>query len=104
MSSGVGGCGVFVAFGKACVATSQGLAAVVVAANGGAPGPTLDMLDAAEAQTDLESWLEVRLRLGEHLMGFGHRVFHGNNPRAEAMRRSMQGMGPHVGRLACRLA
>ena len=68
--------------------------------HGGAPGPTLDMLDAAEAAPDLESWLETRLRTGERLMGFGHRVFAGNDPRAEAMRRSMAGMGPQVGRLA----
>jgi citrate synthase len=70
------------------------------ALHGGAPGPTLDMLDAAEAQADLEGWLETRLRSGERLMGFGHRVFHGNDPRAEAMRRSMQAMGPDAGRLA----
>ena len=70
------------------------------ALHGGAPGPTLDMLDAAEAVADLEPWLESRLRSGERLMGFGHRVFQGNDPRAEAMRRSMQAMGPHVGRLA----
>jgi citrate synthase len=68
--------------------------------HGGAPGPTLDMLDAAESEADLEGWLEARLRSGERLMGFGHRVFHGNDPRAEAMRRSMQAMGPHAGRLA----
>jgi citrate synthase len=68
--------------------------------HGAAPGPTLDLLDAAEAATDLESWLEARLRGGERLMGFGHRVFAGNDPRAEAMRRSMQAMGPHAGRLA----
>jgi citrate synthase len=69
------------------------------ALHGGAPGPTLDMLDAAEAVPDLEAWLEARLRTGERLMGFGHRVFHGNDPRAEAMRRAMQAMGPHAGRL-----
>jgi citrate synthase len=68
--------------------------------HGGAPGPTLDMLDAAEAVTDLQPWLEARLRSGERLMGFGHRVFQGNDPRAEAMRRSMQPMGPLAGRLA----
>ncbi len=70
------------------------------ALHGGAPGPTLDMLDAAEAATDLEQWLEAKLRAGERLMGFGHRVFHGNDPRAEAMRRSIQAMGPLAGRLA----
>jgi len=68
--------------------------------HGAAPGPTLDLLDAAEAQADLEPWLEAKLRAGERLMGFGHRVFAGNDPRAQAMRRSMDAMGPHAGRLA----
>jgi citrate synthase len=68
--------------------------------HGGAPGPTLDMLDAAEAAEHLEPWLEARLRSGERLMGFGHRVFNGNDPRAEAMRRAMHLMGPNMSRLA----
>jgi citrate synthase len=68
--------------------------------HGGAPGPTLDMLDVAEGVADLESWLEARLRSGERLMGFGHRVFQGNDPRAEAMRRSIRAMGAEAGRLA----
>jgi citrate synthase len=69
------------------------------ALHGGAPGPTLDLLDAAEAVADLEPWLEARLRSGERLMGFGHRVFQGNDPRAEAMRGSLRAMGPDAGRL-----
>jgi citrate synthase len=68
--------------------------------HGGAPGPTLDLLDAAEQQADLEGWLEARLRRGERLMGFGHRVFRGNDPRAEAMRQALSRMGPLAGRLA----
>jgi citrate synthase len=68
--------------------------------HGGAPGPTLDLLDAAEQQTDLEGWLEARLRAGERLMGFGHRVYRGNDPRAEAMRRALSEMGPLAPRLA----
>jgi len=68
--------------------------------HGGAPGPTLDLLDAAADQADLEGWLEARLRSGERLMGFGHRVFSGNDPRAAAMRLALQRMGPLAGRLA----
>jgi citrate synthase len=93
---------------RVVASTRASLAASVLAAwcaftgalHGGAPGPTLDMLDAAETRPDLEAWLEARLRAGERLMGFGHRVFQGNDPRAEAMRRSMQAMGPQAGRLA----
>jgi citrate synthase len=93
---------------RVVASTRASLAASVLAAwcaftgalHGGAPGPTLDLLEAAQQVPDLEDWLEIRLRTGERLMGFGHRVFHGNDPRAEAMRRSLQAMGPGVGRLA----
>src|SRR5581483_2387610 len=67
--------------------------------HGGAPGPTLDMLDEAQAAADLDAWLEAKLRSGERLMGFGHRVFRGNDPRAEAMRQALSRMGPLAGRL-----
>jgi citrate synthase len=67
--------------------------------HGGAPGPTLDMLDEAQAAPDLDVWLEAKLRAGERLMGFGHRVFRGNDPRAEAMRLALARMGPMAGRL-----
>jgi citrate synthase len=88
--------------------TGASLSASVVAAwcaftgalHGGAPGPTLDLLDAAEAVPDLVPWLEAKFRSGERLMGFGHRVFHGNDPRAEAIRRALQAMGPQSQRLA----
>ena len=93
---------------RVVASTRATLAASVLAAwcaftgalHGGAPGPTLDMLDEAERAADLDAWAEARLRSGERLMGFGHRVFHGNDPRAEAMRRSMLAMGPQAGRLA----
>ena len=68
--------------------------------HGGAPGPTLDLLDDAQAAPDLDAWLEAKLRAGERLMGFGHRVFRGNDPRAEEMRQALAAMGPMAGRLA----
>jgi len=40
---------------------------------------------------------EERLRSGQRLRGFGHRVFRGNDPRAEAMRRAMEAMSPRAG-------
>jgi citrate synthase len=88
--------------------TRASLAAAVLGAwcaftgplHGGAPGPTLDMLDEARSAPDLDAWLEAKLRAGERLMGFGHRVFRGNDPRAEAIRRALAAMGPMAGRLA----
>ncbi|MGH7041293.1 MAG: citrate/2-methylcitrate synthase, partial [Acetobacteraceae bacterium] len=65
--------------------------------HGGAPGPTLDLLDALAAADDMEAWVEARLRAGERLMGFGHRLYHGNDPRAAAMRAALQRMGPAAG-------
>ncbi len=68
--------------------------------HGGAPGPTLDLLDALAATDDVDGWIERKLVAGERLMGFGHRVFRGNDPRAEAMRKALRQMGPAAGRLA----
>jgi len=72
--------------------------------HGGAPGPTLDMLDEAEASGDVAAWAEQKLAVGERLMGFGHRVFKGGDPRAlilgEALRRLGDRLGPAAGRLA----
>ena len=67
--------------------------------HGGAPGPTLDLLDALQAADDMDAWIEARLRAGERLMGFGHRVYRGNDPRAAAMRVALQRMGPAAARL-----
>jgi citrate synthase len=72
--------------------------------HGGAPGPTLDMLDEAEASGDISAWAEKKLAAGERLMGFGHRVFKNGDPRAlilgEALRRLGARLGPAAGRLA----
>jgi citrate synthase len=93
---------------RVVASTRASLAASVLAAwcaftgalHGGAPGPTLDLLEAAERESDLETWLEAKLRSGERLMGFGHRVFSGNDPRADAMRRSLQVIGSRAPGLA----
>ena len=68
--------------------------------HGGAPGPTLDLLDEAAAVPDMDAWLEAKLRGGERLLGFGHRVFQGNDPRAAAMRAALSRMGPMASRLS----
>jgi citrate synthase len=70
------------------------------ALHGGAPGPTLDLLDAAAAVEDLDAWLERKLVAGERLMGFGHRLFpEGNDPRAQAIRAALRRLGPQASRL-----
>jgi citrate synthase len=76
--------------------------------HGGAPGPTLDMLDTAEAADDLDAWIERKLKSGERLAGFGHRVFRGNDPRAAALRAALERINPgrlqFVARLEQRVA
>jgi citrate synthase len=68
--------------------------------HGGAPGPTLDMLDEAEASGDIDAWVEGKLAAGERLMGFGHRVFRQGDPRADELRKALRRLGPGAGRLA----
>jgi citrate synthase len=68
--------------------------------HGGAPGPTLDMLDEAAASGDVEGWVERKFAAGERLMGFGHRVFRHRDPRAEELRKALERLGPGAGRLA----
>jgi len=72
--------------------------------HGGAPGPTLDMLDEAEASGDVAAWAERKLAAGERLMGFGHRVFRLGDPRAQVLRTALERLaatlGPGAGRRA----
>lgn len=68
--------------------------------HGGAPGPTLDMLDAAAASGDLDGWIERKITAGERIMGFGHRVFRRGDPRAAALKGALERLGPDAGRLA----
>lgn len=72
--------------------------------HGGAPGPTLDMLDEAATSGDVAAWAERKLVAGERLMGFGHRVFRLGDPRAVLLRGALARLalelGPTAGRLA----
>jgi citrate synthase len=68
--------------------------------HGGAPGPVLDMLDAIATPERIDAWLERALAGGERLMGFGHRVWRGRDPRADALQAALQRLGPATGRIA----
>jgi len=93
---------------RVVASTRASLAAAVLGAycaftgplHGGAPGPTLDMLDAIAAAGDIDAWLDRKLAAGERLMGFGHRVFRVRDPRADLLRGALQTLGPDAGRLA----
>lgn len=62
--------------------------------HGGAPGPVLDLLDELEQVDELENALEQKLNRGERLMGFGHRVYRTEDPRADVLQRALLEVGP----------
>jgi citrate synthase len=68
--------------------------------HGGAPGPVLDMLDAIGTTERIDAWLERALAGGERLMGFGHRVWRGRDPRADALGAALKRLGADAGRIA----
>jgi citrate synthase len=61
--------------------------------HGGAPSRVLTMLDAVEAHGDAEAWVKDWLDKGERLMGFGHRVYRAEDPRARVLRRTAKEIG-----------
>ena len=61
--------------------------------HGGAPSRVLTMLDAVEAHGDAEAWVKEWLDKGERLMGFGHRVYRAEDPRARVLRRTAKEIG-----------
>jgi citrate synthase len=67
--------------------------------HGGAPGLALDMLDEIAASGDVDGWIERKLAAGGRLMGFGHRVFHHRDPRADLLRAALRRLEPDSARL-----
>src|SRR3954463_1835107 len=61
--------------------------------HGGAPSRVLAMLDEVERTGDAEGWVRAALDRGERLMGFGHRVYRAEDPRARVLRRTAQELG-----------
>jgi citrate synthase len=61
--------------------------------HGGAPARVLKMLDDVEAGGDAEAYVTEVLDRGERLMGFGHRVYRAEDPRARVLRRTAQRLG-----------
>ena len=61
--------------------------------HGGAPSRVLTMLDGVEERGDAEAWVKEALDRGERLMGFGHRVYRAEDPRARVLRRTAKEIG-----------
>jgi citrate synthase len=58
--------------------------------HGGAPSRVLHMLDGVEKTGDAQAYVKGVLDRGERLMGFGHRVYRAEDPRARVLRRTAQ--------------
>jgi citrate synthase len=54
--------------------------------HGGAPSLVLDMLNEIGSAANVDAWLTNALDRGDRLMGFGHRVYKAEDPRAEVLR------------------
>jgi citrate synthase len=61
--------------------------------HGGAPSRVLAMLDAVEREGDARAYVEKLLESGQRLMGFGHRVYRAEDPRARVLRRTAREIG-----------
>src|SRR6202023_973048 len=61
--------------------------------HGGAPSRVLKMLDDVEATGDAERYVKAVLDRGERLMGFGHRIYRAEDPRARVLRRTARSIG-----------
>jgi citrate synthase len=61
--------------------------------HGGAPSRVLQMLDEVERTGDPDGWVKAALDKGERLMGFGHRVYRAEDPRARVLRRTCCDLG-----------
>ena len=91
--------------------TESDIASAVVAAigalkgplHGGAPSKVQDMLRAIGTQERAEGWIREALARGERLMGFVHRVYKTEDPRAEELREMARLADPQEFALARRV-
>jgi citrate synthase len=69
-----------------CSAVTGAIGALKGPLHGGAPSKVLDMLEAIGSAENVDRWLTEALDRGDRLMGFGHRVYKAEDPRAEILR------------------
>jgi len=61
--------------------------------HGGAPARVLSMIEGVEKSGDARAYVKGILDRGERLMGFGHRVYRAEDPRARTLRRTAKELG-----------
>jgi citrate synthase len=75
----------------ACISSAIG--ALSGPLHGGAPSRVLTMLDDVEKSGDPVGYVKSELDAGRRLMGFGHRVYRAEDPRARVLRRTAEELG-----------
>jgi citrate synthase len=63
--------------------------------HGGAPSRVLKMLDEVAEMGDAERYVKQLLDRGDRLMGFGHRIYRAEDPRAKVLRETSRRLGSH---------
>ncbi|HEY8103386.1 MAG TPA: citrate synthase 2 [Gaiellaceae bacterium] len=80
--------------GSDCAAAlSSAVGALSGPLHGGAPARVLPMLDAAAESGDPEGYVHGLIERGERLMGFGHRVYRAEDPRARLLKGTAKELG-----------
>ena len=80
--------------GADCAAAlSSAVGALSGPLHGGAPARVLPMLDAAAESGDPEGYVNGLIERGERLMGFGHRVYRAEDPRARLLKGTAKELG-----------
>jgi len=80
--------------GADCAAAmSSAVGALSGPLHGGAPTRVLKMLDEVEQSGDADAYVRGMLDRGERIMGFGHRVYRAEDPRARVLRRTARKLG-----------
>ena len=74
-------------------AFSAAIAAMSGPLHGGAPSRVLGMIDEVEKRGDARAYVKELLDGGQRLMGFGHRVYRAEDPRARVLRRTAKELG-----------
>ncbi|HNG73951.1 MAG TPA: citrate/2-methylcitrate synthase [Candidatus Obscuribacter sp.] len=78
-------------------ALTSGVATLSGPLHGGAPGPVLDMLDAIGTCENADTWVRAQLAAKIPLMGFGHRIYRTDDPRAMTLKRVAERQnGPRI--------
>ena len=93
---------------RVVASTGADVAACAVAAlgalsgplHGGAPSRALDSLDAIGTPENARPWADAELAAGHRIMGFGHAIYRGKDPRSELLRETAEELGGPLAELA----